>query len=112
MNDTPNLAPSPQRLRALQQANHVRRARSMLKSHIADGKITAAEVILTCPTEVAAMPVAQLLATQRQWGVARCRAFLAAVSVSENRPIGSLTERQRRTIASLLSLTADRAPVR
>ena len=101
MSETPKLAPSPQRLRALQQANQVRRARALLKTRLADGQITAAEVIITCPAEVAGMPITRLLATQRGWGSVRCRAFLAEVSVPENKTIGSLTERQRRTIASL-----------
>jgi hypothetical protein len=112
MSQTPNSAATPQPARALRTANHVRRARAMLKTQIADGQTTAAEIILTCPAEVARMPIAQLLATQRGWGDARCRTFLAEISIAENKPIGSLTERQRLTIASLLSHTTARSPVR
>ena len=49
------------------------------------------------------MPIAQLLASQRGWGEARARAFLAQVAVREDRSIGSLTERQRRAVAALLT---------
>ncbi len=89
--------------RALELANRVRRARAELKARIADGQLGAAEVILTCPYGTATMPLAQLLASQRGWGDARCRAFLARASVHEQKVIGSLTERQRRVIASLLT---------
>ena len=90
-------------MRALQLANRVRRARSDLKSRIADGQLSAAEVILACPSELASMPIAQLLASQHGWGEVRSRAFLAQVAVAEDKSIGSLTERQRHVIASLLT---------
>jgi hypothetical protein len=95
-----------QSLEALQTANRVRRARSELKTRIADGQLSAADVILTCPSEITSMPIAQLLASQRGWGEVRCRAFLAHVAVREDKSIGSLTERQRRAVASVLRRTA------
>ena len=110
MNQNANATTIPQPVRALRQANHVRHVRSILKAQVAEGQITAAEVIITCPVEAYGMPMAQLLGSQRGWGKARCAAFLADVSVPENKPIGSLTERQRRSIASLLPCGADRAP--
>jgi len=90
---------------ALELANRVRRARSELKARVADGDLAAAEVILICPAEVTGMPVVQLLASQRGWGETRCLAFLAKVGLREDKPIGSLTERQRHAVAALLSLT-------
>ena len=95
-------AASSQPAQALQLANGVRRARSLLKARVADGQLAAAEVILNPPSEAASMPVAQLLASQRGWGQARSRAFLAQVAVREDKSVGSLTERQRRAVASLL----------
>jgi hypothetical protein len=92
----------PQRLAALQRANRARRIRSELKARIAHGELSAAEVILTCPPEIASMPMAQLLASQHGWGNARSLAFLAKAGVREDKSIGSLTERQRRAVASLL----------
>jgi len=91
-------AASSQPAQALQLANRVRRARSVLKARVAKGQLAAAEVILTPPSEAASMPVAQLLASQRGWGDARSRAFLAQVAVPEDKSIGSLTERQRRAV--------------
>ena len=106
-------AASSQPVQALQLANRVRRARSMLKARVANGELAAAEVILTPPSEAASMPVAQLLASQRGWGEARSRAFLAQIGVREDKPIGSLTERQSRTVVSRLTRTVARAePIR
>jgi ribosomal protein S13 len=75
----------------------------VLKARVADGHLAAAEVILTCPWEIASTPVVQLLASQRGWGEARSRAFLAQVAVREDKLIGSLTERQRRDFASVVN---------
>jgi hypothetical protein len=110
MHQAEYLTMSSQALQALRQANQVRHVRSMLKAQVAEGQITAAEVILTCPAEVRRMPIAQLLVSQRGWGSGRSAAFLAEVSVFEEKPIGSLTDRQRRTIASRLSGTTARTP--
>ena len=103
-----NPGATPQPVRALQLANRVRRARGELKARVADGQLAAAEVLLTCPSEIAGMSIAQLLASQRGWGDARCRSFLAHVGVAENKPIGSLTERQRRAVAAQLTHTVAR----
>jgi hypothetical protein len=102
-------AASSQPVQALHLANRVRRARSMLKARVAHGQLAAAEVILTPPSEAASMPIAQLLASQRGWGEARSRACLAQVALPEDKSIGSLTERQRRAVASQLTQTVDRA---
>jgi hypothetical protein len=96
------VAASSQSMQALQQANRVRRARSVLKRQVADGQLSPAEVILTCPSDLATMPIAQLLASQPGWGEVRSRALLAHVALREDKPIGSLTDRQRQAVASLL----------
>jgi hypothetical protein len=106
MTKRPTPAAHSQSSEALHRANRVRRARSELKTRIADGQLSAAEVILSCPSEITSMPIAQLLACQRGWGGVRSRAFLAQVALREDKSIGSLTERQRRTIASRLTRTA------
>ena len=51
MSQMPPQVASSQPVRALQMANGVRRARSMLKTRIAQGQLEAAEVILTCPSD-------------------------------------------------------------
>jgi hypothetical protein len=100
------MAATLQPLEALQRANRVRIARSELKAQIADGRRSAAEVILTCPSEAASMPIAQMLASQRGWGDTRARTFLIRAYLPWDKSIGSLTERQRQAIASQLPRTA------
>ncbi|HYB23238.1 MAG TPA: hypothetical protein VED41_05540 [Solirubrobacteraceae bacterium] len=90
-------------MRALERANKVRLARAELKRRVAIGEVHVAEVILECPWEAHSMAVADLLMSQRRWGQTRCRKFLAQVPMSEKKTIGSMTERQRRTLAALLT---------
>ena len=97
-------AVAPQFMRALQVANRVRLARAELKAHVACGDIGAAEVVLTCPTEAERMAITELLLAQSSWGPARCQRFLVAVPLREDKTIGSMTERQRRAVADMLSV--------
>jgi hypothetical protein len=102
------MAPAgPQYMRALERANQVRLARAELKRRIASGEVDVAEVILQCPWEADSMAVADLLLSQRRWGQTRCRKFLSQLPMSEKKSVGSMTERQRRTLAAMLS-SADR----
>ena len=93
----------PQHLQALQRANAVRLARAELKRRVAEGEVSAAAVILSSPWEADSMTVSDLLTSQRRWGSTRCRKFLQCLSIPENKSIGSMTDRQRRVLASLLS---------
>jgi hypothetical protein len=102
MNAEATLSPGPQHLRALERANAVRLARADLKRRVADGDVTAAEVILAKPWEADSMTVSDLLTSQRRWGHTRCRKFLQCIPMSENKTIGSMTDRQRRAVAQLL----------
>ncbi len=92
-----------QRLRALERANRVRSARSGIKAQIAAGKLTAAQVILSARWEIERMPIVEVLGSQPQWGAVRSRGFLAGVHMAENKTVGSMTERQRLTVAAALS---------
>jgi hypothetical protein len=108
-------APHPQHLRALQRANAVRLARADLKRRVAIGEISAAEVIMAAPWEADSMSVSDLLTSQRRWGNTRCRKFLQCIPMSETKTIGSMTDRQRRALATLLETgdpvaTGTRAP--
>jgi hypothetical protein len=96
------MSPGPQHLRALQRANAVRLARADLKRRVADGEISAAEVILSSPWEAESMTVSDLLTSQKRWGSTRCRKLLQGVLIPENKTIGSMTERQRRALAQTL----------
>ena len=73
-----------------------------LKRRVAEGGVSAAEVILSSPWEAESMSVSDLLTSQRRWGSTRCRKFLQCVPIPENKPIGTLTDRQRRALAQLL----------
>jgi hypothetical protein len=96
-------------MRALERANQVRLARAELKRRVAAGETSVAEVILECPWEADSMAVADLLMSQRRWGQTRCRKFLSQIPMSEKKTVGSMTERQRRTLATLLT-TAGTTP--
>jgi hypothetical protein len=98
--DASATAPAPQHMRALERANRVRLARAELKRQVAEGELAAAEVVLDCPWEAESMRIADLLTSQHRWGRTRCRRFLAGLGISENKPIGSMTERQRQALAT------------
>jgi hypothetical protein len=107
MNAIATIAPAgPQHMRALERANQVRLARAELKRRVASGEIDAAEVILDCPWEADSMAVSDLLMSQRRWGQTRCRKFLAQIPMSEQKTVGSMTERQRRTLAAMLTASS------
>jgi hypothetical protein len=86
----------------LERANEVRLARAELKRRIAQGRVSAARIILDSPWEASSWAVADLLMSQRRWGGQRCRKFLAGSGISERKEIGKLTERQRRLLAAEL----------
>lgn len=92
-----------QHLRALEHANRVRLARAELKRRVANGEVTAAEVVIENPWHAESMSISELLMSQRRWGRARCRRLLLSLGIAENKRLGTLTERQRRMLAAMLS---------
>jgi hypothetical protein len=103
MNVTVMIAPTgPQHMQALERANKVRLARAELKRRVAIGEVDVAAVILDCSWEAHSMAVVDLLMSQRRWGQTRCRKFLAQIPMSEKKTVGSMTDRQRRTLAVML----------
>ena len=100
---TATIAPAvPQHMRALRRANEIRLARADLKRGVATGEVDVADVLLDCPVEAESMTVADLLMSQRRWGQTRCRRFLGQVPITERKTIGSLTDRQRRELVTML----------
>ncbi|MGZ4268758.1 MAG: hypothetical protein ACXVFN_06220 [Solirubrobacteraceae bacterium] len=100
-------------MQALQRANAVRLARAELKRRVAEGEVHVGEVILASPWEAESMTVGDLLTSQRRWGHTRCRKFLQCIPMSENKTVGSMTERQRTALAQALGTpapSAERAP--
>ena len=49
------------------------------------------------------MTVSDLLTSQRRWGHTRSRKFLQCVPMSENKTVGSMTDRQRHALAQMLA---------
>jgi hypothetical protein len=93
---------TPQHMQALAYANRIRLARAALKRAIAGGDRGAADVIRECPMETESMTLAELLTSQRRWGRTRARKFLLSLALSENKRLGTLTERQRLMLCSEL----------
>jgi hypothetical protein len=89
-------------MQALEHANKVRLARAALKRNIARGELDASEVIRECPWETESMTLAELLTSQRRWGRTRSRKFLLALALSENKRLGTLTQRQRQLLSAEL----------
>ena len=102
MNAEARMSLGPQHMQALERANAVRLARAELKRRVALGEICAATVVLATPWEAESMSISDLLTSQRRWGHTRCRKFLQSILMSENKTIGSMTDRQRRAVAELL----------
>jgi len=93
-------------MRALDQANRVRLARAALKRRVGIGDLTVADVLDRSPWEAESMQLADLLMSQRRWGRTRCRRFLGSIQISENKTVGSLTERQRQALVMRLTRSA------
>ncbi len=100
---SPRSPQAPQHMQALEHANRVRLARAELKREIARGDVAAADVIRDCPWETESMTLAELLTSQRRWGRTRARKFLLALAMSENKRLGTLTDRQRLLLANELA---------
>lgn len=85
----------PQHLVALKRANRVRIARAELRRRIAAGETTVADVIAEVPWEAESMTVFDLLVAQHRWGRTRARRFLVDIPLTETKPVGEITARQR-----------------
>jgi hypothetical protein len=107
-----NIPARPQYVRALERANLVRLARAQLKRRVAFGEVDVAEVIVDCPWEAQSMAVADLLMSQRRWGETRCHKLLAQLPMSEQKTVGSMTDRQRHALAAILSSAEDDSQLR
>jgi hypothetical protein len=92
----------PQHMQALARANRVRLARAELKRSIGRGEVDVADVIRDCPWETESMTLTELLTSQRRWGRTRARKMLQTLALGENKPLGTLTPRQRALLADAL----------
>ncbi len=92
-----------QRREALAKANEIRRARAALKQALASGGLQASEALTGGDSRTDGMAVGELVRAQRGIGRERSRRLLARLGISESRPVGQLTGRQREALASELS---------
>jgi hypothetical protein len=99
-------ARAPQHMQALERANDVRCGRAALKRSIAAGRTDVSEVLLALPLIAVKMALGELLMSQKYWGPVRSQRLLRAAGLTGIKTLGSLTERQRLTVAALLA--ADR----
>jgi hypothetical protein len=99
---TANGVIQPQCMQALARANEVRLARAHLKRQVGAGQRSAIEVVRDVPWEAETMPIGELLCSQNRWGRARSRKLLMSIHLSEAKPLGSLTPRQRRLLVGAL----------
>lgn len=99
-------------MQALERANRVRLARAELKRLVAEGELSAAEIVVSSPWEAESMAIADLLMSQHRWGRTRCRRFLLQIPMNETKTIGSMTDRQRKCLAGRLrgEMTAEVDP--
>jgi hypothetical protein len=97
----------PQNVQALERANDVRCGRAALKRSIAAGRTDVSEVLLAPPSIAAKMALSELLVSQKGWGHVRTQRFLRSAGLTEVKKLGNLTERQRHSLAALL--TKDRS---
>lgn len=93
----------PQHMRALARANEVRLARAQMKREIASGRRSVLDVVHECPWEAESMTVGELLRSQRRWGRARSRKLINSVGLTENKQLGSFTQRQRDLLVAALA---------
>jgi hypothetical protein len=100
--DTNRAGTSESRMLALARANQVRAVRATLKERLRTGEVAAADTILCGSRDTDTMTLSALLLSQPGWGPTRARKMLRSVAVSERKTLGSLTERQRRTVAAVL----------
>jgi hypothetical protein len=106
MNRSGDAASEPRRLLALEHANRIRGIRAELKRRLRSGEIAAGEVVLRCSRDTDTMTVGALLQSQPGWGPRRSSTTLRSVSLLETKTLGSLTERQRVMLASVLGREA------
>jgi transposase len=88
---------------ALRQANEVRSRRAELKRELREGVVLLEEVLAAPADYLATAEVFDLLMAAPKIGPVRAARLLAAAGASQSKPVGRLSERQRRRLIELLS---------
>jgi len=92
---------STQRMTALAHANEIRRRRGSLKTNIAAGHLTIAEVLDDPAVQTAA--VFELLRAPRRMGPSKAKLVLRMIGASTALRVRDLTDRQRTELLAILS---------
>ena len=90
-----------QRLRALEQANEVRRARAKLKRELASGKIELVQILADPPACVRTARIRDVLLVVPKIGSVRAGRILAQCRIAHSKTLGGLTDRQRGELINL-----------
>jgi hypothetical protein len=95
---------TPQHMQALAVANEYRLHRAQLKREIAAGEVRLSELLQKpIPVWLQGEPTGRLLCAMKQRGPALVRRLLVGLEIPERKPIGELTERQRRCLSAALA---------
>jgi hypothetical protein len=97
-----------QRREALQRANQIRGVRAQLKRRVHAQTLSAAEIVVSLPSEAQSMEVREILLSQPHWGTARTDKLLNRLCLAEKKQLGTLTERQRGLLVSALDTGHER----
>lgn len=96
----------PQHLTALARANRVRLERAETRRRVGARELTL-EAALELP-EVQGATIAAVIKWLPRWGDVRTRKFLATFPMSEEKKVGTMTERQKRAVVLELMTGAQR----
>jgi hypothetical protein len=94
--------PERRRLRALAQANEVRRARSQLKRDLLTGRVELAEVLSKPPTYAHTAEVRDLLMALPGVGPGKANRALTCCGIPHAKEVTGLSSRQRAALIDFL----------
>lgn len=95
-----------QRRRALAEGNRIRTYRSALKRDLKAGRASALTLLADPPPDLATMKAWDLLIAVPKVGRVKVNRAFVVCRVSPSKTLGGMTDRQRRELASALSLGA------
>lgn len=86
-----------QHMQALERANAARLGQADVKRELRIGDISMGQALVD--PRARTLRLSTLLLSQHRWGRGRVAKTCSKLRISENRPVGSLTERERGVIA-------------
>jgi hypothetical protein len=92
-----------QRMEALQRANDVRVQRAQLKRDLKAGQAQIEEILLRPPEFVSTAKVFDMLMAVPKFGRVKAARLLNQCRISQSKPVGALSERQRTYLVELVN---------